>query len=50
MQPILSAIEDFVSQLPPLLQLLLGAFVTLAIFKAIMTAVNFLEKKDDGKD
>ncbi|MBI4388727.1 MAG: hypothetical protein HY580_00985 [Nitrospinae bacterium] len=50
METLLTAVENFVSQLPPLLQMLLGVFVTLAILKALMAAADFFEKKDSKKN
>ena len=40
---------DFVNTLPPLLQLLLGVFVTLGIFKCLMAIVDFIEGKRKDK-
>ena len=40
---------DFVNTLPPLLQLLLGVFVTLGIFRCLMAIIDFIEDKREGK-
>ena len=42
-------IIDFVDTLPPLLQLLLGIFITVAIFRILMAIVDFIEDKREGK-
>ena len=46
METILLYIESFVNKLPPLLQMLLGVFVTLGMMKIIFTVVNYFEKND----
>jgi len=38
-------IIDFVESLPPLLQLILGVFITLGILKALMAVGDFIEEK-----
>jgi len=38
-------IVDFVESLPPLLQLILGVFITFGILKAMMTVGDFIEEK-----
>lgn len=40
---------DFVNALPPLLQLLLGIFVTIGILKGFITLVDYIEDKREGK-
>jgi hypothetical protein len=40
---------DFIGTLPPLLQLLLGAFATLGILKGFMIVVDFIEDRREGK-
>ena len=40
---------DFMNALPPLLQLLLGVFVTLGIFRCVIAIVDFIEDKREGK-
>jgi len=40
---------DFVNTLPPLLQLLLGVFVTLGVFRCLMAIVDFINDKREGK-
>jgi|TARA_B100000315_G_scaffold248904_1_gene279379 hypothetical protein len=40
---------DFAGTLPPLLQLLLGMFVTFGIFKCLITIIDFIEDKREGK-
>ena len=42
-------IIDFVNTLPPLLQLLLGIFITVAVFRVLMVIVDFIEDKREGK-
>jgi len=42
-------ITDFVNTLPPLLQLLLGIFVTLGVFRCLMAIVDFIEDKREGE-
>ena len=44
MESILLYIENFLSELPPLLQLLAGVFVTLGIMKIIIFAADLYEK------
>jgi hypothetical protein len=38
-------IVDFVESLPPLLQLILGVFITFGILKVMMTVGDFIEEK-----
>ncbi len=47
---IIEAIESVVSQLPPLLQLILGAAIVVIAFKLLIMTVDFFEKKRDKKD
>jgi hypothetical protein len=42
-------ITDFVDTLPPLLQLLLGIFITVAIFRILMIVIDFIEDKRESK-
>jgi len=42
-------ITDFVNTLPPLLQLLLGVFVTLGVLRCLMAIVDFIEDKREEK-
>jgi len=42
-------ITDFVNTLPPLLQLLLGIFITLGFFRCFMAVVDFIEDRREGK-
>ena len=42
-------IIDFVGTLPPLLQLLLGIFITVAIFRILIVTIDFIEDKREGK-
>ena len=44
MESILSYIESFLSELPPLLQLLAGLFATLGVMKLIILAADFYDK------
>ena len=46
---LMKMITDFVNTLPPLLQLLLGMFVTLGFIKCFMMVVDFIEDKREGK-
>jgi hypothetical protein len=46
MEPILLYIESFVNKLPPLLQLLLGVFVSLGVMKIFLVIFKRLEKND----
>ena len=46
---IVSAIEGFVNQLPPLLQLMLGAAIVGGSIKLIIVTVDFFEKKRGEK-
>lgn len=50
METIIQFVEGFVQKLPPLLQLILGVFVALGMFKVILIVANHFEKKrsDDG--
>jgi len=45
----MQTITDFVNTLPPLLQLLLGVFVTLGVFRCLMAIVDFIEDRREGK-
>ena len=45
----IQTIINFVEGLPPLLQLLLGIFVTLGVLKAFMTIVDYIEDRREGK-
>jgi hypothetical protein len=42
-------ITDFVNTLPPLLQLLLGIFITVGFFRGFMAVVDFIEDRREGK-
>jgi len=42
-------ITEFVESLPPLLQLLLGIFLTLGFVKGFMTIVDYIEDRREGK-
>jgi len=46
----MQVITDFVTTLPPLLQLLLGVFVTLGFFKCFIAVVDFIEDRREGKN
>ena len=46
---LMQMVIDFVNTLPPLLQLLLGMFVTLGFIKCFMLVVDFIEDKREGK-
>jgi hypothetical protein len=43
-------IIDFMESLPPLLQFLAGVFVTIGIFKVLLTIANFVQAKRDKKE
>ena len=45
----MQTITDFVSTLPPLLQMLLGVFVTIGFFRCFMAVVDFIEDRREGK-
>ena len=44
MKSILLYIESFLSELPPLLQLLAGVLATMGVMKIIILAANFYDK------
>jgi hypothetical protein len=45
----MASITNFVTALPPLLQLLLGIFATIGIIRLFMLVVDFIEDKREGK-
>lgn len=45
METIITFIEGAVQKLPPLLQLILGIMVSLAILKVLIMAADFYDKK-----
>jgi len=45
----IQTIVDFVESLPPLLQLLVGIFITLGVLKVLMVIVDYIEDKREGK-
>ena len=45
METIVQFIEGFVQKLPPLLQLILGMFIALGLFKVIMLIADYVEDK-----
>ncbi len=45
----IQTIIDFVESLPPLLQLLLGIFITLGVLKGFIVIVDYFEDKREGK-
>lgn len=45
----IKTIVDFVESLPPLLQLILGIFITIGILKAILSVADFVEKRRKEK-
>jgi hypothetical protein len=45
----MKVITDFVNTLPPLLQLLLGIFITVGFFRGFMAVVDFIEDRREGK-
>ena len=47
---VMQILVDFVKALPPLLQLLLGVFVTLGVFRCLMAIIDFIEDKREGKE
>ncbi|MFQ5717350.1 MAG: hypothetical protein ACE5GQ_09650 [Nitrospinales bacterium] len=49
METIISFMEHVVNKLPPLLQLLLGLAVSLAILKALIMVADFYDKKREQK-
>ena len=42
---IIDVMENFVNQLPPLLQLLLGVFLTIGLMKLLIMIADFFDKK-----
>jgi hypothetical protein len=44
----MQTITDFVNTLPPLLQMLLGVFVTIGFFRCFMAVVDFIEDRREG--
>lgn len=50
MEFIWQAVENFVGQLPPLLQLLLGAFVSLGVMKVAILIADYVEEKRPEKN
>jgi hypothetical protein len=46
---LMQIITDFVNTLPPLLQLLLGVFVTFGFFRCFIAVVDFIEDRREGK-
>ena len=46
---LMKVITDFVNTLPPLLQLLLGIFITVGFFRGFMAVVDFIEDQREGK-
>ena len=46
---LMKIIIDFVDTLPPLLQLLLGVFATLGVFRCLIAIIDFIEDKREGK-
>jgi len=45
----MQTITDFVNTLPPLLQMLLGVFVTIGFFRCFMAVVDFIEDRREGE-
>ena len=45
MKTLMSFIENFINQLPPLLQLILGILLTLGIMKILIMIADFFDKK-----
>jgi len=45
----MQTIIDFVNTLPPLLQMLLGVFVTIGFFRCFMAVVDFIEDRREGE-
>jgi hypothetical protein len=46
---LMESITNFVTALPPLLQLLLGIFATIGVLRVFMFVVDFIEDKREGK-
>ncbi|NIQ01977.1 MAG: hypothetical protein GWM98_17545 [Nitrospinaceae bacterium] len=44
----IQTIVEFVESLPPLLQFLLGVFITIGIIKTLMIVADFFDKKREG--
>ena len=49
MDNFLKSIEALVIDLPPLLQMLLGIFIMVALVKLFMFTVDFIEDRREGK-
>jgi hypothetical protein len=49
MESIKITIASFIESLPPLLQLLLGIFVTIGVLKLLMSIVDYIEDRREGK-
>ena len=49
MDTFLTSIEALVIDLPPLLQMLLGIFIMVALVKLFMFTVDFIEDRREGK-
>ena len=46
----IDTIIKFVEALPPLLQLILGFFITIGLFKGFIVFADFIENKRSGPD
>ncbi|MBC8287560.1 MAG: hypothetical protein H8E42_08815 [Nitrospinae bacterium] len=46
---LIEGITNFITALPPLLQLLLGIFATLGFLRLFMLVVDFIEDRREGK-
>ena len=46
----IDTIVKFVEALPPLLQLILGFFITIGLFKGFIVFADFIENKHSGKE
>ena len=46
----IDTIIKFVEALPPLLQLILGFFITIGLFKGFIVFADFIENKRSGAD
>jgi hypothetical protein len=49
LENLFQAIADFMETLPPLLQLMAGFFVTIAMVKVFLMIVKFAESKSEEK-
>ena len=49
MEHLIDSIKNFITALPPMLQLLFGLFATLGVIKLFMLVVDFIEDRREEK-